>query len=190
MSYSTKGIPADGSVNFMDSGIHENVELKGIRYGISPNVGNKFIVFEFEDNRGRRLAHTEYEPKDQDDTRLNQKITNQIKRIKHIAKRYMPEDTFDIEVSDFESFAKKTIELFGIKFVDKKVRIKVTYSNTGYTSLPNYTPFIESMDVPKEESRLEILSIDQMTRERADRETPIANPLDELSQKDDDKLPF
>jgi len=186
MSYNTKDIPADGfGVNFMDSGIHENVELTNIRYDTSPN-NNKFIVFSFKNVRGQTLDHTEWEPSDVEETRLNQKITNQIKRIKHIAKRYMPEDTFDISTDSFENFALKTIQLFGDKYKGVKVRIKVVYSNSNYTSLPNYVPFIESMDISKEESKLEIISIDKMLRDKADRESPVANPLDDLNSG----LPF
>lgn len=186
MSYNTKDIPADGrATNFMDVGIHENVELINIKYDQSPN-NNKFIVFTFKDESGKELSHTEWEPTDKDETRLNQKITNQIKRIKHIAKRYMPEDSFDINASDFEGFALKTIQLFGDKFKGVKVRVKVVYSNSNYTSLPNYVPFIENMSVPKEETKLEILSIDKMVRDRADRETPTTNPLDVLTGTQND----
>ena len=117
MSYNTKDIPADTpSTNFMDSGIHENIELTNIRYDESPKEKNKFMVFTFKNERGQELSHTEWEPRDDDDTRLNQKITNQIKRVKHIAKRYMPEIDFDFEVPNFEGFALKTIQLFGEKF--------------------------------------------------------------------------
>jgi hypothetical protein len=197
MSYNTKGIPADGSAsNFIDVGIHDNVELTNIRYDKSPKEGNKFLVFEFKSEKGQELAHTEWEPRDADETRLNQKITNQIKRIKHIAKRYMPEEDFNFEANDFEGFALKTIQLFGDKYKARKVRIKVVYSNSNYTSLPNYVPFIEGMDVPREDSKLEILSIDKMVRDRADREAPSTNPLEDLQQGSQtttnkaDDLPF
>lgn len=190
MSYNTKDIPADGrTTNFMDVGIQENVELIDIRFDKSPN-DNKFLVFKFKNERGQELSHTEWEPTDKDETRLNQKITNQIKRIKHIAKRYMPEDAFDINASDFEGFALKTIQLFGDKFKGVKVRVKVVYSNSNYTSLPNYVPFLENMSVPKEDSKLEILSIDKMVRDRADRETPVANPLDVINDTPNTEMPF
>jgi len=186
MNYSTKDIPADATApSFMDVGIHENIELTNIRYDKSPKVENKFIVFTFRNEKGQELSHTEWEPRDEDETRLNQKITNQIKRIKHIAKRYMPEDTFDITANDFESFALKTIQLFGDKYKSVKVRVKVVYSFNNYTSLPNYVPFIENMTVSKDESKLEILSIDKMVRDRADYEAPTVNPLDKT-----DDLPF
>lgn len=185
MSYSTKDIPADApSTNFMDAGIHENIELINIRYDESPKEHNKFLVFTFKNERGQELSHTEWEPRDVDETRLLNKQRNQVKRIKHIAKRYMPETDFNIETDSFETFALKTIQLFGDKIKSKKVRIKVTYSDSNYTSLPRYIPFIESMDVPKEESVLEIISIDKMVRDRADREQPLANPLDELNSLD------
>jgi len=183
MSYNTKDINADApSTNFMDTGIHENIELTNIRYDESPNEKSKFLELTFINDRGQKLTHTEYEPRDKDDARLNSKIKNQMRRFKHIAKRYMPESDFDFDVPDFEGFALKTIQVFGDKFKGPKVRIKVVYSDNNYTCLPRYIPFIESMDVPKEESKLEIISIDKMVRDRADRETPLANPLDALNE--------
>ena len=191
MSYNTKDIPADSpTTNFMDVGIHENVELTNIRFDKSPNQGNKFLVFTFKNDRGQELSHTEWEPRDDDETKKHQKGANQIKRIKHIAKRYMSEEEFDTIINDFDHLTEHTLKVFGDKYKGVKVRVKVIYSNSNYTSLPPYTPFIENMNVPKEESKLEILSIDKMVRDRADRETPVANPLDELSKSEDKNLPF
>ena len=182
MSYNTKDISADApSTNFMDSGIHENIELTNIRYDKSPKEGNKFLVFTFKNEKGQELNHTEWEPRDEDDTRKHQKGTNQIKRIKHIAVRYMLETEFDTIINDFEHLALHTIQVFGDKYKGKKVRVKVTYSDNNYTSLPRYIPFIEGMDVPLEESELDIRGIDKMVRDRADREQPLANPLDALA---------
>ena len=179
MSYNTKDIPADGpTTNFMDVGIHENVEMTNIRFDKSPNEGNKFLVFTFKNEKGQELSHTEWEPKDADDARLNQKITNQIKRFKHIAKRYMTEDEFDTVINNFDELAQHIFKVFANRYQGVKVRVKVTYSNNNYTSLPNYVPFIERMDVPKEESKLDILSIDKMVRDRADKEEPTTNPLE------------
>jgi hypothetical protein len=56
-------------------------------------------------------------------------------------------------------------------YIGKKVRVKVTLNNSNYTSLPNYTPFIESMSVPKADSVLSInTAMDKMVKDRPDQE--------------------
>jgi hypothetical protein len=174
-----KNIDSEGrSANFIDVGIHDNVELKGIEYKVSPEAGNEFMVFHFEKD-GKQLSHTEWKPKDQDPEKLENKTNNQIKRVKHIVTKFISEDLYVFEVADFKSFCLQTIKLLGNAYVGKKVRVKVVYSFNNFTSLPNYVPFIEKMEVPKEKSQLEILSIDKMTKERADVEPTVqTNPFE------------
>jgi hypothetical protein len=187
------------SANFLDVGIHEDVELKGVEYKTSPEGGNEFMVFHFEKD-GKQLSHTEWKPKDVDPEKLENKTNNQIKRVKHIVTKFIPEDLYVFNATDFKSFCQNTIKLLGTSYVGKKVRIKVVYSFNNYTSLPNYVPFIEKMEVPKEQSKLEILSIDKMTKERADVEpqvqtNPFETKVEDISTPDSpgadiDQLPF
>lgn len=189
------------ATSFLDVGIHEDVDMTGIEFDVSPNEGNEYLVFHFEKD-GRRLNHTEYKSKDTDPEKLANKRANQIKRIKHIITKFISEDAFVIEADDFKEFCQQTINLLGDSYKGKKVRLKVIYSYNNYTSLPNYVPFIESMDVPKEKSRLEILSIDKMVRDKADNERPQSNPFvengnsqsqegtDSNSKESTDGLPF
>ena len=152
------------SRNFIDVGIHENVELINVKLDKSPN-GNNFIVFEFSKD-GKVLTHTEWEPKDNDPEVLKSKIENQMKRLKHIATKFVSGDDLNISADNFENLAAKYIAILGNKYKGVKVRVKVVYSNNGFTTLPKYIPFIENMnDTPKEKSKLEIISIDRMTRE-------------------------
>lgn len=195
-----KTIDSEGrSANFIDVGIHDDVELKSVEFKVSPDAGNEFMVFHFE-KEGKNLSHTEWKPKDQDPEKLENKTNNQIKRVKHIVTKFISEDMYTFQATDFKSFCLNTIKLLGTAYVGKKVRVKVVYSFSNFTSLPNYVPFIEKMEVPKEQSKLEILSIDKMTKERADVETIVqTNPFeikaDELvsntPQVDNiDELPF
>lgn len=165
------------TTNFIDVGIHENVNLIGVEYKVVPENGNEFMVFHFEKD-GKKLSHTEWKPKDADQSKLENKTLNQIKRVKHIVTKFIPKDLYVFDAVDFKSFCEATIRLLGNSYVGKKVRIKVVYSNNNYTSLPNYVPFIEEMSVPVAETKLEILSIDKMTRDKADAE-PVAetNPF-------------
>ena len=194
-----KNIDSEGrSANFIDVGIHDNVELKGVEYKVSPEAGNEFMVFHFVDESGKTLSHTEWKPKDQDPDKLINKTNNQIKRVKHIITKFIPDDIYIFEVSDFKSFCTKTIQLLGNAYIGKKVRIKVVYSFNNFTSLPNYVPFIEKMEVPRDQSKLEILSIDKMVKEKADVEShvetnPFETPVSGLvgnTSRDINDLPF
>ena len=79
------------ATNFLDVGIHEDVELVGVEYKVSPEGNNEFIVFHFEKD-GRKLSHTEWKPRDVDPEKLENKQANQIKRVKHIVTKFISED--------------------------------------------------------------------------------------------------
>jgi hypothetical protein len=197
--------------NFMSPGIHDNCELKHkdgathpIVYGESPK-GKKFAAFHFINDKSETLIHTEWEPFDIDETKLANKTENQIKRFKHIITKYVPKTSFEgFVVQNFEEFVTKSKQILGNKYVGVKVRLKVTLNNANYTSLPNYTPFIELMSVPKSESVLSInTAIDKMVKDKPDVETTnspnpfatvnlvtAAKDLEELQSSPVDDLPF
>ena len=184
--------------NFLDVGIHEDVELINIEYKTS-SEGNDFMVFTFE-KEGKKVTLTEWTPKDEDAERLESKTTNQIKRVKHIVTKFIPEGQYVFNATDFKSFCENTIKLLGNHYVGKKVRVKVIYSWNNYTSLPPYTPFIEQMAINKADSKLEILSIDKMVKDVADKEAsakpnPFAKPestetTDQAPTDNKQSLPF
>lgn len=174
-----KTIDSEGrKLNFIEPGIHEDVILVSIEYKISPN-NNAFLVFTFEKD-GKRLTHTEYEPKDKDGMILEEKKLNQIIRLKHIATKFITAEEFEIEANDFESFCQAILKKLKGKFEGKKMRVKVVLSNKNFTTLPKYVPFIESMDVPKEKSRLEVSTIDKMTKDAPDKTADRPNPYKDL----------
>lgn len=165
--------------NFMAPGIHENCEFKHtkdatkypIEFGVSAK-GKKFAAFHFVNSKNETLIHTEWEPFDEDETKLTNKTINQIKRFKHIITKFVPKEAFEgFVVNNFEEFVNKTKQILGNKYVGVKVRLKVTLNNANFTSLPNYTPFIENMSVPKEESVLSInTAMDKLVKDRPDTE--------------------
>lgn len=180
--------------NFMGPGIHENCELKHtkdatkypIEFGTSPK-GKKFAAIHFINSKNETLIHTEWEPFDEDEAKLANKTLNQIKRFKHIITKFVPKEAFEgFTVNSFEEFVKKSIQILGNKHVGQKVRVKVTLNNSNYTSLPNYTPFIELMSVPKEKSVLSInTAMDKMVKDSPDQEiSSNANPFAEPSSKE------
>jgi hypothetical protein len=194
-----KDIKSESSgLNFMDVGIHENCELKKVVYDVS-DKGSEFLVFHFEDEKGKQLAHTEYKASDDNPEVLKNKELNQLKRIKHIATKFVTEDEFTFSADSFKELCEKTIKVLGTTFIGKKVRLKIIYSWNNYTSLPKYVPFIEKMDIPKDKSNLDISSIDKMTKDRPDeRPSRVENPFetsDDLAQEpkvevSGDGLPF
>lgn len=168
-------------LNFMDVGIHENCKLVEIKHEVSPN-GNPFIAFYFEDLDGKTLSFTEWEPTKRDgqsDADFNKKIQNQMSRVKHIATKYVTEEEFKFEAKNFIDFAENVVKkLPKGKYENKLVRLKVVYNYNNFTTLPNYLPFIEKMEVPVAESKLTISSIDKMTRIAGDREEVVqSNPF-------------
>lgn len=155
------------SDNFMDVGIHENVEMTRVEYGKTEK--NEFIAFYFVGADGSKLSHTEWKPTLRtDDTaeKLAEKELNQMSRIKQIVLNFIPENNFVFQANSFEDFAKKVIALLGTSYLGVKLRVKVVYSGK-YTSLPTYWKFrfIERMDqVPADKSKIKVLSIDKMNR--------------------------
>lgn len=170
----TKDINSESRLNnFMGPGIHENVILKHIEENKYPIVygeskkGNKFAAFHFVNDKGELLIHTEYEPSDENQDKLENKTINQIKRFKHIITKFVPEETFIFEATNFEEFVNKSIAILGDKYIGKLLRVKVVLNNNDYTTLPNYVPFIENMEVEK--SKLSInTAMDKMIKGRPD----------------------
>jgi len=161
--------------NFIDVGIHENVELRrldkdgndipAVEYNVSEK-GNKFLAFYFVDQKGNVLIKTEWEPTTGD---VEKKQTNIMKRVQSIVTTFIPLDEYVMNVTSFEFFGKKTVEILGNKYKGKKVRLKAVYAWNNYVSLPNYTfpgnRFIESMDTPEDKSEVKITSMDKMVRD-------------------------
>lgn len=184
MIYNTEGISVNINKdnNYVEAGIIENVELKNVRYAVSPN-GSEFIEFSFEDENGNKLTQTEYKPSSDDNTKLLDKTVKQMKRIMQIVCgsddknpdtiTFISPSEYKIAANDFKSYCEAVIRILGNRFVGKKVRIKAVYSDKGYVTLPKYSTyvFIEPMSLPKEKSKIRILGIDQIVRPELSRPT-------------------
>lgn len=155
---------------FIDVGIHENIELKSVTYKVS-DKGNQFLAFLFANPEGIELSFTEYEPKDEDLVKFQSKTQNQIKRVHHLMTKFITKEEAELKANSFKEFAEAVIAKLSNKFVGVKLRIKVIYGWNDYTTLPKYTPFIELMSIPKEQSKLKISSIDKMTKDSKDKES-------------------
>jgi hypothetical protein len=180
----TRDLPFESMTSdFMDTGIHENVEMIKVEYG---KATNEFIAFYFKGESGEKLVYTQWMPGGIDPEKVEEKKINQMSRIKQICMCFIPEEKFIFQSNTFEEFAKKTIEVLGTSYIGVKVRVKVVYAGN-YTSLPNYWKFrfIERMDNngyvgdKETKSKIKILSIDKMTRPTADPIPTNTNPFAE-----------
>jgi len=81
-------------------------------------------------------------------------------RAKHVATKFVDEDTI-VEAlkgaGSYEEFGQAYADLFTEERINSTyVRLKVVLNNKDYAKLPKFPPFIESMSVPAEKSKLEI----------------------------------
>lgn len=168
--------------NFMEPGIHENVEMTEVKYDVSEK-GTEFLAFSFQDENGKSLSHTEYKVTATDPKILVTRTGNQKSRVKHIAKRFVEEDKLNFKATSFKDWAEKIVALLNGNFKGKKVRVKIVYGRNNYTTFPPYVPFIESMDVPKGGSILTIGNNDKMIKssngdvENKQSENPFDTPV-------------
>ena len=197
----SKDLQVGGSGNsYISPGIHEDIVLTNVEYRVSEK-GNEFLAFYFENEIGEKLPHTEWQVRfgenmdEKEKEAYESKVVNQMRRVQRIVTAFIPDDEFDFEVDTFKDFAENTVKILGDRYKDKKVRLKVVYDNRNFASIPTYTryPWIESMEVPVEKSKIRKLSIDRWERLPYDREANNPNPLEETAtdkSKEKDDLPF
>jgi len=191
-------------LTYCPPGINENLYLnrKDGKYPIvyeKSKSGNEFIAFHFMNKEGQTFVHTEWVPKADDSAVLDKKKSNLKKRILHIAKKLVDESQLKFKAETFEQLATKIITAIGDNYKGKLFRCKVVYNNKNYTTFPNYVPFMESMDIPKEKSRLKMSPDDKVVKSKADT-IPVASPnpfmatasagVDAKASQDEDELPF
>lgn len=191
---------SDSVEKFLDAGIHENITMYDVKYDVSTPGGNKFICFYFQDEKNHKSSHTEYEPKPLTElprgielkpgetvdqvlkSLYEKKVSNSISRIGQIlvSGGYITREQFPNVTSwDFESFCRQVVALLNNSgYKSKKVRAKFVYNKKGYTSLPQHVSrqFIESMNISKEDSKIQKLNHDVFTKPVADNENNSPNP--------------
>jgi hypothetical protein len=181
-------------LTFLPPGIHENLRLARpdgaypISFEKSKN-GNNFIAFNIMNPEG---------PQDEDPTKLTKKEANLAKRLRHIGKKFVSEDALKAigKVESFEQLAKAYIRIIGDNYKNVLLRGKIIYNNKNYTTFPNYVPFVESMSIPLEDSKLKMSPDDKVVKTKADVIIPKANPFtanpspDVDGQGDINNLPF
>ena len=153
---------------------------------------------------GKELLHTEWEPNikpEETEEQSQSKITNQVTRIMRVLKCFYPKELINFNGNSYKEFSDWAIAMLNAANKNILLKLKVTYNEKGYTTLPSYVSYavIEPMDIPEgfydketnpeNKSMITKLSIDMFTKPViADKETKV----DELSVGNDpaDDLPF
>lgn len=173
--------------SFIDIGIHENISVDMVRFGISEN-NNKFIAIDYIDDNGNKLTRTEWEPKGKTDEETLKKVTTQMARLEQFLYTFIPETT-KFTATNFTDFANRYIQVLGSTYKNVKVRLKVVYDRKNWTSTPEYGKYkwIEPMSVPTDKSKIRILTIDKMSRDSMPK---MENQDQATKEQPKDSLPF
>lgn len=163
--------------NYMPVGINENITLKDVSVEKSPQ-GKDFLRVTFQNKAGQTAEFTEWKNEKnmwiKTDEDLQKRDDQQFGRILQLINCYTT--TPDVEINTFADmikWVKETLDPF-IKD-EKKLRLKVTYTNKGYTQVSKYGTYVEPMDV--KDSQIKLFKNDLLERPiKADIEKP-ADPL-------------
>ena len=185
-------------VKYMRAGIHENVSLLGVKMEKAP-TGILFIEFLFGKD-GATLSHTEYEPTrfdDETDSKFQERVDKQVKRIMQIMKCFYTKEQLMFTADSFATYGNWVVSLMNSADKETKLRLKVVYGNSGYTTLPRYAnyTFVEPMSISSVDSKIVELKIDVFTRpEVGDTEKAVKSSAEVFSAPEPTKpetdLPF
>lgn len=105
-------------------------------------------------------------------------------KVKHIATKYVSEEELTEAtrgVTSYAEFSRAYAALFTEEAIaaGNPVRLKVVPNKQGYATLPRYTPFIESMSVPKEKSKLQMTEYEKNLIAQTDESASADDPLGE-----------
>jgi len=170
------------SLSYIEPGIHENLELAKpdgsypIVYERSKN-NSEFIAFHFMNSDKQTFVHTEWLPSSDKPEALEKKTANLSKRLLHIGKKFVDESQLKFKAETFEQLARKIISIIGDNYKGKKLRCKIIYNNKNFTTFPNYVPFVESMTIPTEKSKLRMSPDDKVVKSKADLLLTTPNPF-------------
>lgn len=164
-----------GSGNQMNPGIHSGVELKEIKLVtpeedsanweqavdfvfeskitnylrdgkgniVTGDDGSKIVISRPGDTSVRREFYSE-------SNFTEKKWTNSLKRMKHIMSKFVPESEAVASGKTFQALIKDIIKRLEGKTEGVKLRLKIVQAASNgrlYNQVPNYTPFIERLDV-------------------------------------------
>ena len=181
--------------NYIPVGINDNIMLKEVSVEKSPQ-GKDFLKVTFENEAGQTAEFTEWKNEKNQwiktDEDLQNKDNQQFGRILQLINCYTTAP--DVEINTFVDMIKWVKSILD-PFISskKKLRVKVTYTNKGFTQVSKYGIYVEPMDVT--DSQIKLFKNDLLVRPvQADVEKPV-DPLaastasTPVTEKKDD-LPF
>jgi len=162
----------------------DNVVIAGFNQAVSAQ-GSNFWDIQLKDINGNETNMREY---DIDKTRDNweKKQASQLKRLKHILSKFVPEGTALPQAATFPELWTAIEGLMKTHQCNTKpVRLKLIYNDKGYLEVPKYVPFMESMTVAATGSKLQLKGdFDSLVRPSADK------PEAAMAETSDQPLPF
>jgi hypothetical protein len=170
-------------------GIQENCKLTNVEKLTASN-GGVYLQFTFEDAHGNTLKHIEWDvnpervtpkPGETTEEAVARRVNSMLMRVKHICTKFVPENLFQVQGNNFGELCDGVIRSLGTTYHGKSVRLKVVYNWKDYSSLPNFCPFIETMDIT--DTKLRLTQYDKT--EKSAQEAAV-----EVTNTDDSDLPF
>jgi hypothetical protein len=154
--------------------------------------GNPYLCFLFNDTKGNELKHMEFDvnpervnpkPGEAIDEAVTRRVNNMLVRIKHICTKFVDENSFSIQGNNYGELCDSLVTFMEDKDTQATpVRLKVVYSWNDYCSLPNFCPFIETMDTNPTGLKINP-KYDKMEKDSAETQT-------EVMSTDSADLPF
>lgn len=179
-------VDAGNGMSPIPVGINENVKFSGLEKKADKN-GNSYLSFSFTDSDGNSLMHNEFEinpqyvtPKEGEskEDAVSRRVNSMLIRIKHICTQFISADQFVVSGADWSSFCDNVVQLMQNRDYSKTLRLKVVYNYRDYASLPNYAPFVETMEASP--SKLRIGKYDKMEKEETKAVAEVASTDDDL----------
>ena len=177
------GYEAVERVNNVDTIVKpvSNVVIVGFNQGVAAN-GSKFWDLQIRDSKGNENNIREY---DVDPTRADsqKKVDSQLKRLKHILSKFVPEGTVLPQAQTFPEMWTAIENLLKQHQANTKpLRVKLVYNDKGFLTVPKYVPFMELMSVPAEQSKLKLdPNFDAVVRPSSDSAAEAMTSVDELA---------
>jgi hypothetical protein len=108
-------------------------------------------------------------------------------RLKHIATKFVSEAEATIAANSYPDFCQKYVALLNrANLENTPLRLKVVLNNKDYPQLPKYPPFVESMEVPRDQTKLRITQYDKVVA--TDNDTAVVDAPTSFNFDDNDLI--